>query len=77
MRTLEISSFLVVTPGYINGTQSWKMELFKAVWMAEEVSAPGAHVAEIYETDKGVKYSRYNMPSEELIKPILRFRWNG
>lgn len=74
---LEIESILVVTPGFINGTQSWKMEPLKAVWMAEEPSAPGRRVIEIYETDEGVKYSMYGTPSEALNHHMLRFRWNG
>lgn len=74
---LEIESILVVTPGYINGGPSWKMEPLKAVWMAEQASAPGRRVIEIYETDEGVKYSMYGTPSEELNDHMLRFRWNG
>jgi hypothetical protein len=73
---VEIVSVLVVTPRHINGSQSWKMEPLKAVWMAEERSVPG-HTAEIYETDEGVEYSRYFTPREKLGNRILRFRWNG
>ncbi|MDH6186543.1 hypothetical protein [Polaromonas sp. CG_23.6] len=74
---LEIDSLLVVTPSHLNGTRSWKMEPLKAVWMAEEPSVPGVQVAEIYETEEGVKYHRYGMDSEKLSNPMLRFRWEG
>lgn len=77
LRQLEIVAILVVTPGHLNGTRSWKMEPLKAVWMAEEASVPDEHVAEIYETEEGVKYHRYGMASEKLSRPVLRFRWNG
>ena len=53
------------------------MEPLKAVWMAEEPSVPGVHVAEIYETGEGVQYHRYGMASEKWSNPVLRFRWNG
>ena len=74
---LEIDAILVVTPGHLNGTRSWKMEPLQAVWMAEEPSTPGEYVAEIYETGNGVKYHRYGMASEKWRNPVLRFRWNG
>ena len=74
---LEIDAILVVTPGHLNGTRSWKMEPLQAVWIAEEPSVPGVPVAEIYETAEGVKYHRYGMASEKLSNPVLRFRWNG
>ena len=53
------------------------MEPLKAVWMAEEPSVPGVHVAEIYETEQGVQYHRYGMDREKWTNPVLRFRWNG
>jgi len=74
---LQIDSLLVVTPGNVNGTQSWKMEPLKTVWMAQEPSVEGPHTGEIYETDEGVKYHRYGQPSQELNNHILRFRWYG
>ena len=74
---LVIDAILVVTPSHLNDTRSWKMEPLKAVWMAEEPTTPGMHVAEIYETGEGVKYHRYGMASEKLSNPVLWFRWNG
>lgn len=74
---VKVVSVLVVTPGRINGSERWKMEPLKAVWMAQEPSVSGPHTGEIYETDEGVKYTRYGTPSEKLKNPVLRFRWNG
>lgn len=74
---VKVVSVLVVTPGHLNGSGRWKMELLKAVWMAQEPSVEGPPTGEMYETDEGVKYTRYGTPSEKLKNPVLRFRWNG
>ena len=74
---VKVVSVLVVTPGHLNGSGRWKMEPLQAVWMAQEPSVEGPPTGEMYETDEGVKYTRYGTPSEKLKNPVLRFRWNG
>ena len=74
---VKVVSVLVVTPGHLNGSGRWKMEPLKAVWMVQEPCLEGPPTSEMYETDEGVKYTRYAAPSEKMKNPVLRFRWNG
>jgi len=72
---IEIEALLLMTPGHVNGSGSWKMEPLGALWLAQEPSASSGKGIEIYETAEGVKYSRYGTPVHELINPALLFRW--
>ncbi|MDO8777963.1 MAG: hypothetical protein Q7K57_56455 [Burkholderiaceae bacterium] len=76
--SLQLESVLLVSPGPLNGTQSWKMEPLSAVWTAEEPSAAG-QVVDIYETKAGVKYARsmLDTPIEDLHNETLRFRFTA
>jgi len=74
---IEIEALMLMTPGHVNGSSSWKMEPFGALWLAQEPSAPGGRGIEIYETAEGAKYSRYGTPAHELTDPVLLLRWGG
>ncbi|MDP2451815.1 hypothetical protein [Polaromonas sp.] len=69
---LQLDSVMIVTPGHVNGTNRWKMEPLRAVWRAEEPSAPAQ--VDVYETAGGVMYvdSVLDIPSKQLRKKILR-----
>lgn len=69
---LQLDSVMIVTPGHVNGTNRWKMEPLRAVWRAEEPSAPGQ--VDVYETAEGVMYvdSGLDIPPKRLRKKILR-----
>ena len=70
---LVIDAVLIVTPSYVNGTNSWKMDRLSAVWVAKEPLA-STQVAQIYETSEGVSYavSSLETPVEALLDKTLR-----
>jgi hypothetical protein len=72
----QLESAQIVTPGHINGTGAWKMELLSAVWVADEPAAPG-RIVEICETATGAKYvtSSCTTPLCELENLTLRYRF--
>lgn len=53
---LKFDAVQIVTPGHMNGTTHWKMEVLRAVWSAPEPDAPG-HCADVFETNDGFFYS--------------------
>ena len=71
-KQLQLDSVFIVTPGHVNGTNRWKMEYLRAVWRAEEPSAPD-QLVEIYETAEGVTYahSMLDTPVKRLRKKVL------
>lgn len=73
--TLRLDSVHVVTPSHLNGSNSWKMELLQAVWMAQEPNAPG-QLAEIYEIHGGAKYvySMMETSIDDLERKTVRFK---
>lgn len=73
---LKLESVLIITPGHVNGSDTWKMETLKSVWTAEEPSAPG-QLVDIFETLAGVTYARSMLetPVESLHNKTLRFSW--
>jgi len=52
---IHLDAVYIVTPGHVNGSHRWKMDALRAVWRAEEPSAPG-QLADIYETAGGKTY---------------------
>ncbi|MDO8777845.1 MAG: hypothetical protein Q7K57_55825 [Burkholderiaceae bacterium] len=70
---LVIDAVLIVTPSYLNGTNSWKMDRLSAVWVAKEPRAP-TQAAQIYETSEGTIYSisALDTPVGELLNKTLR-----
>jgi len=69
---LQLDAVYIVTPGHVNGSHQWKMEALRAVWRAEEPSAPG-QLAAIYETAEGKTYvdSMLGTSTRHLRKKVL------
>lgn len=72
---LKSATAYVITPGHVNGTNDWKMESLKAVWMASEPNTPERAVM-ILETLEGLRYgmSSVETPLEALCNWTLSFR---
>ena len=75
----QLESAMVVTPGHINGTASWKMERLVAVWDAKEpdTSSEVEETVVIYETQAGALYfwSLFRTPIEQLVQRTVRCRF--
>ncbi len=72
---LKSAAAYVITPGHVNGTNDWKMESLKAVWLANEPDTPTRKVT-IFETIEGSRYgmSSLETPLEALCNWTLSFR---
>lgn len=60
---LSVDSVQIMTPGHINGTSGWKMDLLRAVWTAPEPECDG-FTADVFETDDGKWYVRSNLGTQ-------------
>lgn len=52
----RLVSIHIVTPGYLNGSDEWRMDLLRAVWSAEDPNEPG-NTIDVYEIQGGKKFS--------------------
>lgn len=52
----KLVSIHIVTPGYLNGSDEWRMDQLRAVWSAEDPKEPGNNI-DVYETLSGEKFS--------------------
>lgn len=75
---MQFESAQIVTPGWLNDTGTWKMELVSAVWVADETAAPGKSV-DICETSSGARYVTPMCATEidELENVRLRYRFDA
>lgn len=71
----RLVSIHVVTPGFVNGSDEWKMNQLRAIWSAEDPKEPGQRV-EIFETNDGAKYtnSAFGSAIDDLKIKAIRFR---
>lgn len=72
----KFESVLIITPSWLNGSDTWQMDPLAAVWIAP---APQGHLkeVEIYETRSGLRYgnSRHSTLGDEHEKQTLRYRF--
>jgi len=53
---IEFDSVHIVTPGHVNGTNRWQMDLLDSIRTADEPGAEGQTV-DVFETRDGVRYA--------------------
>lgn len=71
----KFESVLIITPSWLNGTDTWQMDSLAAVWTKP---APAGYLkeVEIYETRSGLKYGqRHSNSINEHENPTLRYRF--
>lgn len=71
---IHLRSVHILTPGHVNGTNSWKMDRLGAVWLGKEPTSEYIPM-NIFETTAGDKYSAsfVGLPAEELQIESLKF----
>lgn len=75
--TTRLAALHIVTPGYLNGQDSWHMERLRAVWQGHEMVDDQVIPTDIYETVSGKKYPAAfcHLKVEELVGGnTLRYR---
>lgn len=75
---LRLRSVHIVTPGHVNGSNSWQMDQLRAVWQGREPVDGYEIPMNIYETVCGKKYpaSFSDLPSKELLTDTLKFEFS-
>lgn len=75
---IRLKSVHILTPGHINGSDSWQMDQLRAVWQGREIVDEHPVPTDIFETVSGKKYpaSYCNLPVEELAGDTLKFRFS-
>ena len=58
----------LVTPGYVNGSDRWKMGALKEIWVSEREAA----AEYVYILDDGTRYS--SLPCEEAASDLSEYR---
>ena len=71
----RLKSVYIVTPGYINGSDNWKMDQLRAVWQGRERIEDEEIPMDIFETVSGKRYPEMfgSLSSEELATDNLKF----
>jgi hypothetical protein len=74
---VRLKSVHIVTPGHINGSDSWQMNQLRAVWQGKEPVDEYQIPMNIFETVCGKKYpaSFSNLSIEELATDTLKFEF--
>lgn len=72
---VKFESVQICTPGYMNGTNGWKVEILDSVQEAHHPDLNG-HVVDMFVTSEGRKYSHCMMgfPIDELSPGEIRFK---
>jgi len=68
-----------VTPGHVNGSDSWQMDQLRAVWQGREMVDEHEMPMDIFETMSGKKYpaSFCNLSVDELAGDTLKFQFSN
>ena len=74
---LRLKSVHIVTPGHVNGSDSWQMDQLRAVWQGREMVDEHEIPMDIFETVSGKKYpaSFCSLSVEELAGDTLKFQF--
>lgn len=72
---VRLVSIHIVTPGYLNGSDEWRMDQLRAVWSAEDPREPG-NTIDVYEIQGGKKFSAstLGLAIDSLKIGAIRFR---
>lgn len=75
---VRLKSAHIVTPGHVNGSDSWKMDQLRAVWQGRELVDDYEVSMDIFETVSGEKYpaSFSGLSIEELAGETLKFEFS-
>lgn len=65
---VQLKTVSLVTPGYINGSDGWKLEPLKAIWSCVSASTPELSIG-LYEVESG---HRYPEPGMEVCEQTLK-----
>lgn len=73
-KEIRLKSIQIVTPGHINGTNSWAMEVLAKIWHAQEPDEP-THNALVFETKSGRCFtdSKVGTPVEAFSVDSLKY----
>ncbi|MHB8949715.1 MAG: hypothetical protein ACYC4S_11705 [Rhodoferax sp.] len=71
----KFDSVYIITPGHVNGTDQWQMDLLDCIRTADEPEAPG-QVVDVFETRGGARYacSMLETSIEDLRIGAVRFQ---
>lgn len=74
---IRLKSVHIVTPGHVNGSDSWQMDQLCAVWQGREMVDEHEIPMDIFETVSGKKYpaSFCSLSVEELAGDTLKFQF--
>jgi hypothetical protein len=72
----RLKSVHIATPGYLNGSDNWRMDQLRAVWQGREHIEGEELLMDIFETVSGERYPAMFGPlsSEELATDNLKFQ---
>lgn len=75
---VRLKSVHIVTPGHVNGSDSWKMDQLRAVWQGREPVDEYEIPMDIFETVCGKKYpaSFSVLSNDELAAETLKFEFS-
>jgi hypothetical protein len=75
---VRLKSVHIVTPGHVNGSDSWKMDQLRAVWQGIEPIDEFEVPMDIFETVTGEKYtaSFTGLSTKELASDTLKFEFS-
>lgn len=73
---INLKSVHILTPGHVNGTDSWKMDRLSAVWLGKEPTSEYIPM-DVFETISGEKYSASfaGLTADELQIESLKFNF--
>lgn len=73
---IHLKSVHILTPGHVNGTESWRMDRLGAVWAGRDPKS--SHIPmDVFETTSGKKYSAsfVGLPADELQIESMKFNF--
>ena len=73
---VNINEVNLVSPAYLNGKNSWTMDVIKEIWTAIEPKSKTKQLAFIYILQSGNRYvdSSFDTNEADLINPVLSFK---
>lgn len=73
---IRLKSVHILTPGHVNGTDTWKMDRIGAVWLGREPHSEYVPM-DVFETTSGKKYSAsfVGLTADELQIESLKFNF--
>lgn len=73
-KEIRLNSIQIVTPGHMNGTNSWAMDVLAKIWDAQEPDEPN-QTALVFETKSGRRFtnSMLGTPAEAFSVDSLKY----